>query len=116
MPGDKRQLVPVSVNINGIRAANVPEHIRKAVEAPPVRDSDLFLILKVAGIYLADSVPDFGMAALQKEFYHVILADTTRPDYYLDKPDPRTSEGRFIQFLQDFKVNADSARRLYPRH
>jgi hypothetical protein len=107
LPADNRQLVPVSVNINGIRAQNVPEHIRKAIDTSPVRNSDL-LFLKVAGIYPADSVPDFTLAALQKEFYHVILADSTRPDYYLDKLDPRTTEGRFIQFLQDLKVKADS--------
>lgn len=107
LPADKRQLVPVTVNINGIRAANVPDHIRKAIEISPVRDSDL-MYLKVSGIYPADSVPDFGINVLQKEFYHVILADSTRPDYYLDKLDPRTTEGRYIQFLQDLKVKADS--------
>lgn len=107
LPADKRQLVPVSVNINGIRAQNVPEHIRKAIQMSPVRDCDL-LLLKVAGIYPSDSVPDFGLAALQKEYYHVILQDSTRPDYYLDKLDPRTTEGRFIQALQDLKVKAEA--------
>jgi hypothetical protein len=107
IPSDKRQLAEVSVNINGIRAQNVPEHIRKAVETSPVRTSDL-LLLKVSGIYPADSVPDFGIAALQKEHYHVILSDSTRPDYYLDKLDRRTTEGRFIQALQDLKVQADA--------
>jgi hypothetical protein len=107
LPADKRQLVPVSININGIRAQNVPEHIRKALQTSPVRDSDL-LLLKVSGIYPSDSIPDFGLAALQKEYYHVILQDTTRPDYFLDKLDPRTTEGRFIQSLQDMKVQAES--------
>lgn len=107
IPADKRQLIQVSVNINGIRAQNVPEHIRKAVDASPVRPTDL-LMLKVSGIYPADSAPDFELAALQKQYYHVILADSTRPDYYLDKLDPRTTEGRFIQALQDLKVQADA--------
>lgn len=107
IPADKRQLVQVSVNINGLRAQSVPEHIQKAVDASTLRSTDL-LLLKVSGIYPADSVPDFELAALQKQAYHVVVADSTRPDYYLDKLDPRTTEGRFIQALQDLKVQADA--------
>jgi hypothetical protein len=40
--------------------------------------------------------------------YHLIIDDATRPDYYLDKMDPRTTEGRFIQYLQNLKVTAES--------
>lgn len=107
LPADSRRLIPVAVNINGMRAQNVPDHIRKAVDATGGTNADI-LDLRITGIYPADSVPDFGEQQLAKSFYHVVLHDATRPDYYLDKMDPRTTEGRFIQFLQDMKVKAES--------
>lgn len=107
IPSDNRRLISVSTNINGIRAQNVPEHIRKAIQQTDASEEDLVHIV-VNGIYPVGSVPDFGQPQLAKMFYHVIVEDRTRPDYYLDKLDPRTTEGRFIQFLQEMKVKAES--------
>lgn len=113
LPADKRRLVSVSTNINGIRAQNVPDHIRKTVEASDATANDL-LHVHITGIYPAGSVPDFGESELSRLFYHVVVQDATRPDYFLDKLDPRTTEGRFIQFLQEMKVKAESRGGVVP--
>jgi len=37
-----------------------------------------------------------------------VVEDGTRPDYMLDKIDPRTTEGRYIHLLQEVKKKAES--------
>ncbi len=103
---DKRSIISLPVKINGIKAQNVADHIKKALAASGSDPGDL-LHLCLSGIYPAGSAPDLGAQQLARECFHLIMEDRTRPDYYLDKMDPRTTEGRFIQFLQDLKVKAE---------
>jgi hypothetical protein len=108
IPSDPRMVVSVAVSINGIKAASVADHVRKAVEAAGPRAGVDMVHIKLSGIHPADQPPDPGHAQLSKNYYHVNFEDSTRPDYFIDKADKKTAAGRFIQVLQELKKLAEA--------
>lgn len=108
LPADPRRLVVAASNINGIKARNVLEQLKRAIETAGARPDLDLVYLRVNGMYPSGSSPDFGEQELKRLYFHVKISDETRPDYFLDKIDQRTTTGRFIQVLQDLKHKAES--------
>lgn len=103
---DRRKLIEVGVKINGVKQQNLADHVRKQIESVGAGADDIIL-LRVTGIHAPGNEPELGTADLAQSYYHVVVEDKTRPDYYLDKVEPRTTEGRFIHYLQEYKSRSE---------
>jgi hypothetical protein len=114
VPADHRQLVSVSVNINGVKPGHAADYIAKSVEAAGARPQVDLVHVIVSGIYAPGQLPDLGEQFLSALYYHVKIDNHTRPDYFLDKADQRTTAGRFIQVLQDLKNKAQARGGILP--
>jgi hypothetical protein len=108
VPADHRQLVSVSVSINGINPETVPEYVAKVVESSGARSGVDIVHVKLTGFYPPNQRPDFGENQLKNLYFHAKVENATRPDYLLDKTDKSTTTGRFIHTLQELKNKAES--------
>ncbi len=97
---DPRTIHDVEVDVTGARdEPTVRERIaRKLKESNATKLDIVFLRLKgriPRGLRATSLAQGF-----QREYFHLAVADSTRPDYDLDSIDPRTTQGRFIHEMR----------------
>src|SRR6185437_9505862 len=103
---DKRQIVCVSVSINGVK--DIADLVRAAIQAEGGRPGLDIVHVTLTGIHPAGSMPDLKEQELSSSFFHVRINNRIRPDYFLDKLDRGTVAGKFIQILQELKNQAEA--------
>jgi len=97
---DPRTIYDVEVDVTGARdELTVRERIARKLKESGATELDIvFLRLKgriPRGLRAASLAQEF-----QREYFHLAIVDSTRPDYDLDHSDPRTTQGRFIQEMR----------------
>jgi hypothetical protein len=103
---DKRQIVCVTVSINGVK--DVADLVRTAIQAEGARPGLDIVHVTLTGIHQAGHMLDWKEQELAASYFHVRVDNRTRPDYFLDKLDRDTVAGKFIRILQDLKNQAEA--------
>jgi DNA repair exonuclease SbcCD nuclease subunit len=106
--GDRR-IVVANLNITGLSPQSMYDAAEAKLKKSGVRSKSDILYLKLEGRYPVGGDPQFLAAKLQDKYYHVVVEDKTRPNYKTDEVDKRTTEGRFIAYMQDLQKQAESS-------
>ncbi len=97
---DERTIHDVEVDVTGVETeSGLRERILGRLREHGATASDI-VFLRVQGRLPRGLRPAFVLDDLQREYFHLALADRTRPAYDLDAADPRTVQGRFIQEMR----------------
>jgi DNA repair exonuclease SbcCD nuclease subunit len=108
---DERTIHDVEVDLTGAQdEASVRERIRRRLRECGAHAADI-VFLRVRG-QRARGLRITAMAEeFQNEYFHLAIADLTRPAYELEHADPRTVQGRFIHEMQR-RIAATSDSRM----
>ncbi len=97
---DERMIHDVKVDVTGVETeSGLRERVIGRLREHGATASDI-IFLRVQGRLPRGLRPAFILEDLQHEYFHLALADRTRPAYDLDTADPRTTQGRFIQEMR----------------
>jgi len=97
---DERTIHDVDVDVTGAEdERSVRERIRRKLLECGAHPSDI-IFLRLRGRRSRGLRVTATAEELQQEYFHLALADLTRPAYELDRADPRTVQGRFIHEMQ----------------
>jgi DNA repair exonuclease SbcCD nuclease subunit len=97
---DHRTIRDVEVDVTGAGdEPSVRERIARKLKESGAAASDI-VFLRLKG-RIPRGLPAASLAReFQREYFHLAVADSTRPDYDLDDVDPRTTQGRFIREMR----------------
>ncbi len=107
VPADFRQIVSLTVNLNGVKSADVAEFLKRQVELSKARQGSDMVHLKIMGMYTPPELPDFSEHELSRQFYHVAIENAMRPDYFIERTGQQTAAGQFIKEIQELKHKAE---------
>lgn len=104
---DSRRIVEANCDITGLTTPEIESEARAAIAASGGRQTSDIVVLNLEGRFPVGGEPTQATESIRADFYHLLVKDSTRPDYLSDKYDRDTTEGKFIQTLLDLKKQAE---------
>lgn len=109
------RLTYLPVDVSGLDAASLKEEIAYAVQEHEIRSDVDIVCISLEGTHSPDFDPFEAAQELQREFYHLLIVDRTRPDYLSEEYDPRTTEYKFLESMLERQTQAEKKREADPR-
>jgi DNA repair protein SbcD/Mre11 len=109
------RLTYLPVDVSGLDAQSLKEEIAYAVQEQEIRPDVDIVCISLEGTHAAEFDPFEAAQELQRDFYHLLLVDRTRPDYLAEEYDPRTTEHKFLESMLERQSKAEEKRAADPR-
>lgn len=103
---DTRRIVVAAGDISGLTEEAMIEEISLSIEDQGARPDDI-VYLHLEGGYPPQADPISVVERLREKYYHLYLADNTRPDYLGEHFDERTTEWKYIESMLELKKNVE---------
>lgn len=100
---DRRRIVPVSCDVSGQKCLQCNEMINDALLASGARDAVDIPIVTLHGTYAIGARPEVDLEKLQIRFFHVVLENLCRPDYFDEDQNQSYAEQRFLALLNELR-------------
>jgi DNA repair exonuclease SbcCD nuclease subunit len=107
---DNRRIYVAGVDVSGLSEDVMAEEIGLAIQEQGARTGEDIVYLHMEGSYPPEADKSSVVERFRDNFFHVRVADHTRPDYLSERFDERTTEGKFIEAMLEYKRRVEKGR------
>ncbi|MBX9668395.1 MAG: hypothetical protein K2X93_12290 [Candidatus Obscuribacterales bacterium] len=109
------RLTYVPVDISGLDAEGIKAEIAYGIQEQEIRPDVDIVCLSLEGSYSNDLDPFEVAQELRPDFYQIVIVDRTRPDYFAEEYDPRTTEHKYLESMLERQRQAEEKRSANPK-
>lgn len=104
---DNRRMYVCGADVSGLNQEILKEELTLGIEDQGARAVEDLIYLHLEGSYPPEVDKVAVLDGIRNRYYHVRVADHTRPDYLSERFDERTTEGKFIEALLEYKRHVE---------
>lgn len=107
---DNRRIHATGVDVSGLAEDVMAQEVSLAIEDQGARPGQDIVYLHLEGSYPPEADKSAVVERFRDNYFHVRVADHTRPDYLSERFDERTTEGKFIEAMLEYKRRVEKGR------
>lgn len=107
---DNRRIYVAGLDVSGLTQDVMAEELSLAIQDQGARTGEDIVYLHIEGSYPPDVDKTAVLEQFRDSYYHVRISDHTRPDYLSERFDERTTEGKFIEAMLEYKRRIEKGR------
>ncbi len=107
---DNRRIYVAGADVSGLAEDVMAQELALAIEDQGARQGEDIVYLHMEGSYPPEADKSAVVERFRDNYFHVRVADHTRPDYLSERFDERTTEGKFIEAMLEYKRRVEKGR------